>query len=120
MRDCTRLKKLTGENKGEIFTIDPKNIELSEYRTSDIYELKEFNNIYSISGSSMHPLYTTRLYNYYTGRVYNKKISINYINKIIQNGNQAYRQRAKDAAIEEQKQKMEINTLINQEFGKSQ
>ena len=46
LRDCTRLKKLTGENKGEIFTIDPKNIVFSKYRSSDSYKLKEINNKY--------------------------------------------------------------------------
>ena len=114
LRNCTRLKKLTGENKGEIFTIDPKNIIFSKYRSSDSYKLKEINNKYSISGSSKPAFYTSRLVDPSDGI----KISINYINYIIQKDNQKSRQKAKYAAIEEQKLKMEFDTLFNQEFGK--
>ena len=118
LRDCTKLKKLTGENKDKIYTIDPKNMELSKYKSNDSYKLKEINNIYFIDGSSKPAVYTSKLVDSRDGRVYNKKISINYINYIIQRGNQLYRQHVKDDAIEEQNEKMEYDALINQEFGK--
>ena len=120
LRDCTRLKKLTGVCKDMIYSVSPEDIDLSRYDTNDTYTLQDTNNnTYTISGSHIHKGYSYKLYSSCSGKVYDKEISYNYISKIIAKQNKITQENIKKNIIKERKTQAEFEKFLTSEFGKS-
>ena len=114
LRNCKKLKRLSGEYEQNIFEINPECISQGPAYSSDKYTLKDtHNNTYTIYGehriSDFHDILNP---------VYNTYVSHKFINKYINNKNikaMQSKKKTKTAQIIENEQ---LENLFNQEFTK--